>query len=86
MDRRKEGKKKEWKEHEGKPGCGSFLTCPADRIARRWGEDLRGEVLEGHDLSVVLHDGLQVERPFLVAGSLFVKGQNRLEKKKAVRR
>lgn len=43
-----------------------FLICPTHRIARRRGEDLRGKVFKGHDLSVVLHDGLQVERPLLI--------------------
>lgn len=46
-----------------------FLTCSTHRIAGRGGEDLRGKVLKRHNFPVVLHDGLQVERPLLVAGS-----------------
>lgn len=38
--------------------CGSLLTCPTYWIARGGGEDLRGKVLKGHDLSMVLHNGL----------------------------
>lgn len=45
-----------------------FLTCPAHWITGRGGEDLRGEVLKRHHFSVVLHDGLQVQRPLLIAG------------------
>lgn len=49
-------------------GGGGFLTCPAHWITGRGGEDLRGEVLKRHDFPVVLHDGIQVQRPLLVAG------------------
>lgn len=47
---------------------GGCLTCPAHWITGRGGEDLRGEVLKRHDFSVVLHDGIQVQRPLLIAG------------------
>lgn len=43
-----------------------FLICPTHWITRRGREDLRGKVLKGHDLSVVLNDGLQVECPLLI--------------------
>lgn len=52
------------------------LTCPADRVAGGGGEDLRGKVLKGHDLSQVLHNGLQIESALLVAGGVCVKGQD----------
>lgn len=52
------------------------LTCPADRVAGGGREDLRGKVLKGHDLSKVLHNGLQIESTLLVAGGAPVKGQD----------
>lgn len=60
-----------------------FLTCSARRIG--WGgrEDLRSKVFKGHDLSVVLNNGLQVERSLLVAGGNLLKEQTVcVEKKK----
>lgn len=72
---KKRAEEMEWKEHEAKSRCGSFLTCPTHWIAWRGGEDLWGKVLEGHDLSMVLNNGLQVERPLLIAGSLSLRNK-----------
>lgn len=69
-----------WEEQGGRR-----LTCPADGVAGRGGEDLRGKVLKGHDLTQVLHNGLQIEGALLVAGGARVKDKTRshswLEKK-----
>ena len=55
-------------------GRGPMLTCPTHWIvAGRGGEDLRGKVFKGHDLSVVLDDGFQVECPLFVADAVTVK-------------
>lgn len=53
--------------------CGPFLTCPTRWIARGGGEDLRGKVFKGHDLSVVLDDGFQVQRSLLITGWLLLR-------------
>lgn len=37
---KKRAEEMEWKEHEAKSRCGSFLTCPTHWIAWRGGEDL----------------------------------------------
>lgn len=63
-------------DEEGGGGDGR-LTCPADGVAGGGGEDLRGKVLKGHDLSMVLHNGLQIESALLVAGRARVKGQDK---------
>lgn len=53
--------------------CGSFLTCPTHWISRGGGENLWGKVFKGHDLSMVLNNGLQVECPLLIAGKVLLR-------------
>lgn len=73
-----------WKETELQ--CGSFLTCPTHRVAGGGGENLRGKVFKGHDLSVVLNNGLQVERPLLVAGQVSLRETSGAGNEAAVKR
>ena len=58
-------------------GVFSSLTCPAHWvIAGGGGEHLGRKVLEGHDLSVVLHDGLQIESTLFIAERLRSRQDN----------
>lgn len=65
------GVERMWKRTELQ--CGSFLTCPTHWISRGGGENLWGKVFKGHDLSMVLNNGLQVECPLLIAGKVLLR-------------
>lgn len=75
ISRKKRGKKDEVERTKRRTEvqCSLFLTCPTHWIARRRREDLRSKVFKGHDLSVVLNNGLQVERSLFIAGWLSLR-------------